>query len=146
MSRHCRSSRVYAFPAVLQLIAFLTSCTNWQVQPAASPRDLVATERPHVVRVTRSDSSRVVLNDPSVQGDTLYGTPATSDTARTTARISVPLSEITDIAVRRTDPNRTTVFAVGLGITVLSALCLAESLVCEPDEVIALLSGLRSLD
>jgi hypothetical protein len=119
--------------ALVQLVVYLTGCTSWQVQPA-TPKELVATERPHIVRVTRSDDSRVVLNDPLVQGDTLYGAPVTSDSAAAQQRTGVPLSDVKEIAMRRSDPTRTTLLIVGLGVALVSALCVADEFGCGPDE------------
>jgi hypothetical protein len=134
MTRCWRSSKARKVLALLQLLAFLPSCTSWQVQPAASPRDLVTTDRPHLVRVTRADSSRAVLSDPSVQGDTLYGAPVTSDSASALRRTGVPLSDVKEIAVRRSDPTRTTLFIVGVGIALVSALCVADEFGCGPED------------
>jgi hypothetical protein len=76
----------------------------------------------------------VVLNDPSVQGDTLYGTGVASDSANALQRTGLPLSDVKEIAVRRSDPTRTTLFIVGLGVALVSALCVADEFGCGPDE------------
>ena len=134
MFQSWRSSKARTFLGVIQLITFLSSCTSWQVQPGASPNDLVTAQRPYTVRITQGDGSRVVLNDPSVQSDTLYGAPDTSHAAGAPERIGVPLSNVKEIEVRRPDPSRTTLLFVGIGVTLLSAFCLAESLICEPEK------------
>jgi hypothetical protein len=47
---------------------------SWRSEPV-SPAQLIATKKPPVVQVTRTDSSKVILEDPEVAGDTLYGRP-----------------------------------------------------------------------
>lgn len=51
-----------------------SACTHWKVQ-SAFPEQVVSARRPQKVRVTRNDSSRIVLRRPEIVGDTLYGTP-----------------------------------------------------------------------
>jgi hypothetical protein len=54
----------------LALSGLLAGCTQWQVQ-SVPPQQLVATRHPGRIRVTRPDSTKVVLTDPVIVGDTL---------------------------------------------------------------------------
>ena len=117
---------------LLQLSVFLSACMSWQTQPV-SPTQLINDQRPSVVRVTRPDSSRIVLREPVVQGDTLIGFPQ-SATADSLIRTRVPLADVQDIAILRSDPNKNTLLAAGFVIAVFSTLCfLGDAFGCGPD-------------
>jgi hypothetical protein len=62
--------------------------------------------------VLRADSSRLILLDPSLEGDTLRGF------AQTGGRPALPLTEVRSVSVRRTSWGRTVglVGAVGAGV------------------------------
>ena len=57
-----RSTRLALFGILL------AGCTHWQVQ-SVPPQQLVATQHPGKVRVTRPDSTKVVLSDPEIVDD-----------------------------------------------------------------------------
>src|SRR2546430_17661706 len=57
------------------LVCYLAACTSWHVEEGMSPLQLISTKQPHVVRLTRADGSRMVLDQPRiVAGDSLAGT------------------------------------------------------------------------
>lgn len=96
----------------LVLAAWCSSaCTHWKVQ-SAFPEQVVS-RRPHKVRVTRNDGSRVVLRRPEMVGDTLYGAPRGGGMAAGNRRPAVALIDVSDIAVRRVSVVRTTALALG---------------------------------
>jgi hypothetical protein len=86
------------------MVCYSTSCMSWQVQ-GLSPQQVVTGEQPESIRVTRPDSTQVVLTEPKVSGDSLTGL--------TEGRpMSVPLSDISGLAVLRQDSGK--MFAIGL--------------------------------
>jgi hypothetical protein len=108
--------------AWVQLILFLPGCTSWRVEPVAP--SAVVSQKPPVVRVTLPDSSHLVLNDPVIRGDTLFGYRQKLNRALGEQPDGVPLSEVREIAVLRQDPGKTTVLGFGIAVTTFSALCL----------------------
>jgi hypothetical protein len=108
--------------AWVQLALFLPACTSWQVEPVP-PSTLVA-EKPSLVRVTLPDRSHLVLNDPVIQGDTLYGYRQKLNQAVVEQPKAVPLSQVREIAVQRQDPTGTTLVGFGLVVAAVTALCL----------------------
>ena len=96
----------------LVLAAWCSSaCTHWKGQ-SAFPEQVVS-RRPHKVRVTRNDSSRIVLRRPDIVGDTLYGAPRDGRAAAESPRPAVALTDVSEVAVRRVNVARTTALALG---------------------------------
>jgi hypothetical protein len=96
----------------LVLAAWCSSaCTHWRVQ-SAFPEQVVS-RRPHKVRVTRNDSSRIVLRRPEIVGDTLYGAPRDRRPAAGSPPPAVALTDVSEVAVRRVSVVRTAVLAFG---------------------------------
>ena len=56
---------------VLILYLSCTACTSWRPD-SLTPQAVVA-NKPLSLRVTRTDSSQVVLDNPQMQGDTIVG-------------------------------------------------------------------------
>jgi len=46
------------------LLCYVAACTSWHVKEGVSPLQLITTERPRVVRLTRTDGSHKELDDP----------------------------------------------------------------------------------
>jgi hypothetical protein len=80
----------------------------------ASPEQVLAEEQPNKVRVTLTDESQVEVFQPVVSGDTLMGLGKGGD------EVSVPLSDVEHVAVRKTDAVATVVL-IGVGIPTLIA-------------------------
>jgi len=99
--------------ACLGVLVPLTSCQTWQVA-GPTPAEFLSTHSPGRIMVLRADSSRLILLDPSVEGDTLRGF------AQTGGRPAFPLTEVRSVSVRRTSWGRTLglVGAVGAGVGV----------------------------
>ena len=103
------------------LPAYLSSCTSWQVQ-RASPEQVVAEEQPSQVLVrTTTGQSEVLLEEPRVSGDSLIGVPlkfswtSSSYIALDTASaLSIPLADISQIKVRKSDAGKTVMLLTGL--------------------------------
>jgi hypothetical protein len=77
-----------------------------------TPAEFLAKHSPDRIMVLRADSSRLILLDPSLEGDTLRGF------AQTGGRPALPLTEVRSVSVRRTSWGRTVglVGAVGAGV------------------------------
>jgi hypothetical protein len=86
------------FGRLVLLTASLTACTKWQVQ-TLSPQQVLATRHPDKIRVTRADSTQVVLTKPQIVGDTLYGMAA--------GQRGVALADVSRVSIRRGDPLAT---------------------------------------
>jgi hypothetical protein len=54
------------------LAASAGACTGWQVE-TVSPEQAISQKHPDEIRVTLSNSSRVKLQQPALEGDTLVG-------------------------------------------------------------------------
>ena len=103
-----------------------SACTHWKVQ-SAFPEQVVS-RRPQRVRVTRNDSSRIVLRRPEIVGDTLYGATRNGRAAAGSPRPGVALTDVGEVAVRRVNVVRTAVLAFGtLVVAAYVALGLALS-------------------
>ena len=103
-----------------------SACTHWKVQ-SAFPEQVVS-RRPQRVRVTRNDSSRIVVRRPDIVGDTLYGAPRDGRAAAGSPRPAVALTDVSEVAVRRVNVVRTAVLALGtLVVAAYVALGLAWS-------------------
>ncbi len=85
--------------ACILLPCCLLACVSWNTQEA-SPQQVLEDEQPDKVRVTLSDGSQVVLEEPVVSGDTLTG-------VATGQQRSIPLADVSALAVRKTDASRT---------------------------------------
>ena len=76
----------------LTLLTFLSTCHKWvPLEPPIA--QAIAEEEPGTVRVTLADSSRVVLKEPRISGDSLV---ALDDT------VGVALDDVQQIEARRT--------------------------------------------
>jgi len=118
-------------PAMAAVV--LSGCMSWRSE-TLSPAQLIETRKPPVVRVTRADSSKVILRDPEVAGDTLFGRPQSSLEDTPGGRTGIPLAGIHSIATRKSDPTKSTLLVVGIGLATFTALCAADALGCGPDE------------
>jgi hypothetical protein len=90
------------------------------------PAQLIATRKPPLVRITRTDSSEIILSDPAIIGDTLYGRPQSSVVNQPANRTAIPLIGIQDIVTLRSDPTKNTLLGVGIAVATLGFLCAAD--------------------
>jgi hypothetical protein len=98
-----------------------SACTHWKVQ-SAFPEQVVS-RRPQRVRVTRNDSSRIVLRQPEIVGDTMYGAPRNGRAAVGGPRPAIALTDVSEVAVRRVSVVRTTALVLGtLALAAFAAL------------------------
>ncbi len=79
----------------LLLLVSLPACTTWHLR-GISLKELIVTEHPNVVRLTRADGSRVVVNQPLLVGSDsvagfhngVYSNLAVADVVHVEIRIS----------------------------------------------------------
>jgi hypothetical protein len=120
--------------ALLALLLYVPGCARWQVDSRPVP-ELLAKEHPSELRITRGDSSRVVLYQPALSGDSLSGTPARRrgpapipDSHAQPAdgpRLTVALAEVRRIETKHTDTGRTLLLVLGVGAAVALATLIA---------------------
>jgi hypothetical protein len=96
---------------VLLLAATTAGCTHWKTQ-SVTPRELVTERQPSMVRVSRIDGRRLVLDRPEIVGDTVYGA-ARGRRHEAGSRPAVALSDIETVAIRRFDPLGTAALTLG---------------------------------
>jgi hypothetical protein len=109
--------------AAILLSLQVASCTSWRVA-SVSPAQLIAEEQPAKIRVTRSDGTRLVLHQPSVQGDSLVGSHAAGIAGPDRA---VALVDVTAVARRRGDTGRTVLLGVGVAALLAGTIAFAAT-------------------
>ena len=116
---------VRRFIACILLPCYLVACTSWKTQEA-SPQQVLADDQPDKVRVTLTDGSQVVLEEPAVSGDTLSGLDDSTP-------VHIPLADVADVEVRKTDIIPTVALVVlGLGVVFVGV---AAIVLCTDDEI-----------
>jgi hypothetical protein len=109
---HATLSRLVA---ALLLSMYLLACTSWRVRNV-TPERAIARDHPDKVRVTRVDSSRIVLSQPRISGDSLVG-------FANHLKFGMPLSDVSAVAERRFNVGKS--IALGVGIPAGTILLLA---------------------
>jgi len=96
-----------------------SGCVAWRMQPAP-PAQVLANPELQVVRVTKVDSSEVVVFQPKVVNDTLVGLP----TEQSVARVNIPVSDITGVATRYKHFGKTVLAGLAIvgGVALYAAL------------------------
>jgi len=102
------------------LLCYLAACTSWHVDlEGVSPLQLITTEHPRVVRLTRTDGSHIEIDDPQIAaGDTLTG-------IHNTLLSRVAVSDVTEVATPRFSAAKTLGGFVGLGVVVVGIAVIA---------------------
>ncbi len=99
--------------AIVLLPVHLVACTEWYVVNT-SPRELVESTHPGRVRVDQRDATRMVIDSPMVQRDSLqgrnHGQPA-----------AVAIADISVVAVRKANPVNT-LLLVGLAVFIMAGV------------------------
>ena len=111
---------------LLFLLLNLTACVSlesWRGLPSPpSVAEHIVAVQPERVRVTMQDGSQLDIEDPFVSGDQLMGkrwrTLGVNRLIGNTDDISVPLADIINLEVQRTDRGR------GAGVVLLVLGCL----------------------
>ena len=101
------------------LLCYLAACTSWHVHEGVSPLQLITTEHPRVVRLTRTDGSRMVLDQPQVAaGDSLVG-------VHYGVRSGVAVSDVAQVATPRLSAGKTIGLFLGLSVVAVGIAVIA---------------------
>jgi hypothetical protein len=100
--------------AIACLTVHFIGCTMWAAIDEP-PWRVVGPGGADPVRVTRADSSQVVLANPAIQADSLVGV---AQPARDT--VSLPLTDVSQLEVRV--PNRPVNGLIGAGLALVAIL------------------------
>ena len=111
----------------LLLPVYLAGCSSWYVQEV-SPQQLVTEEQPKKIRVTLTDGSQLQIEQPTVSGDTLMGYEVRGR-RYSGQQVNIPLSDVTDVAIQRTDAGKTTALIVGTVLVVGAAVVVVGYLI-----------------
>mgnify|MGYP001495007960 CR=1 FL=1 len=106
--------------AAVLLAAYGLACTSWRVE-GVPPARLLEDHHPTQVRVTRPDSSHVILHNPSLSGDSIVGSSQG-------APAGIPLGDVASLATRKGDALTT----AGLIGVILGGLFVIVALTYEP--------------
>ena len=99
------------------MVTWGTGCQGWHTEPAA-PAQVLAVRQPSTLRITRSDGSEVVLEQPALRGDTLVGMVRYNSSHSET---QIPLADVRTVAIRHFSAWRT----VALGACVAGPVTFA---------------------
>jgi hypothetical protein len=117
--------------ALILLVGSLSGCLgsslkSWRVQPP-QPANVVTDQHPKRIRVSRADSTKIVLRNPSVIGDSVVAVD------RGDRRVAIPLTQVTQVEVEKTDGGKV-VFGVvgGVAGAVLLVYLFAKSVANAP--------------
>ena len=120
-----RRGRVWAAMLVVMTVCG-TGCQAWHLEGVA-PESLLTT-RPRTIRVTRTDGSRVVLEDPVLRNDTVSGLVA--DKREGQQQVSIPIADVQQVETPRFDVARTFGLFAGLGVLVVATIAIAFAIAC----------------
>jgi hypothetical protein len=120
-------------PILFCLATIASGCSSWEAraEPASA---IVGDSAPERVRVTRTNSSQVVLVSPALARDTLRGLVEGSEDRM----VAIPVSGIQQLAVRDLDPLKTAGLIAGvllLSALILFTLAFAQGLASWYDEI-----------
>ena len=102
------------------LVAFVSACHKWSTVEPGQPFAEEGTEQ---VRITETDGQRVVVKQAAVVGDSVVGL-VNGDS------VSVALSDVDKVEVRKTDVGGTVGLVVGIGAAVVAAAVLGFVVGC----------------
>ena len=115
----CRARARQRGLACLLLLSYLPACSTWHTG-TPTPAQFIEKEHPEAVRVIRMDGTTVNLEAPAIRGDSLVGTVGgglvQADSART---ISLALSDVSSVAVKRGSAGRTLLLVGGVLIATM---------------------------
>ena len=67
-----RYGRIRRLVATVLLTVYLPACHHWVTPKGVTPQEYITAKRPSTVRVTLTDSSRIVLQNPRAASDSLW--------------------------------------------------------------------------
>jgi hypothetical protein len=121
-----RFVRSFLLPFAAVLWLGFAGCTSWK-DPGYSVEEVVSIERPYELRARLSDGSQIEVKSPRLESDSLIGVgPKDPETGRMT-RVSIPLTDVVSIEVKRSDGVKTAALVVGTGALVIGGIALIAS-------------------
>ena len=121
-----RFVRSFLLPFAAVLWLGFAGCTSWK-DPGYTVEEVVSIERPYELRARLSDGSQIELKSPQLESDSLIGVgPKDPETGRMT-RVSIPLTDVVSIEVKRSDGVKTAALVVGTGALVIGGIALIAS-------------------
>ncbi len=111
---------------VLILYLSCTACTSWR--PDSLTPQAVVQGHPVSLRVTRTDSSQVILNNPQLQGDTIVGV------GEKKAQVRVPLDSVLLTDTRRGDAGKSVLAVLGIGAALFAVVVGVYAIQCSQSD------------
>lgn len=106
--RYRCSSRCHRTIFLLLIAACGSGCHVWRAQP---PSQTMAYRQTSKLRITRHSGSTVILEQPTIRGDTIHGIVRSSQSA---GEVRIPLSDVREVATRHLSAWRTTAIVTGV--------------------------------
>lgn len=111
VSRYSRSSQCRRTIGLLLIAACGSGCYVWRTQPVA-PAQIMADRQTSKLRITRNDGSQVILEQPTMRGDTLLG--IVRGNRSTADEVRIPLSDVREVAKEHLSARRTAALVAGV--------------------------------
>ncbi len=109
--------------ALILMATYVSSCARWEIQ-RLTPEATVQSKNPKQLRLTLRNGFRVMVHNPRIVGDSLFGTTEENSPRRL---VALALDEIGLVEVSRFDPVRTfALVAAGIGIAGLLVAAAAQ--------------------
>ena len=105
---------------LMLLAAGQIGCNKWQVQ-SVSPQQTLDERHPSRVRITRTNRRELIVTQPEIVGDSLYGTGRALPTDSAPRRQGFALTDIDRLSIRGPDPMGTGAL-VGGTVAVMTGL------------------------
>jgi len=102
-----------------------TSCYAWHTEHIA-PESLLATRQPTQLRVTRTDASQTILENPVMRADTLVGAPVQISAGE----VRIPVADVRQVATRRFSAGRTLGLTLGLATVAVATVVIVFLIKC----------------
>jgi hypothetical protein len=123
----CQQLRRRCAAALLVITLSNAACAAWHVE-GVPPDSVLPTRHPRAIRVTRADSSRIVLWEPLLRADTLYG--LASGNRGDQQQVQVPVADVRQLETLGFSPGRTVGLFAGLAGVVLATIAIAFAIAC----------------
>ena len=114
--------RVRTPATLLFVLALSTACTEWRVITQPSPAEYVRSAKPGAIRVTRIDSTKVVLQAPEVIGDSVVGG------GEQPTRSAVLVTDIKTLEARAGNPGGSLAIFGGIMLFVAALVAVSSAL------------------
>jgi len=120
--------------AVLVGGALLSACMTWQTQPLKPER--FSADNTQTVRLTLTSGDTLIVHGPVITGDSLVGME-TRPGPPYSYRVSIPLTAISEVAVRNDHSQAIVLGVVGTGLLVAATVAIAHTcfIFCKSEHV-----------